>query len=868
MARTRTSFDDGWSIHVGNDIAHSRRILAKAATANGWSDLTTEEHAEAGGEKTIVEKFGETFQVVKLRPSSSDSQWRAVDLPHDWRLGQKPARDHSLPPDYPRSWQGFFPVGVAYYRKTFQYDPPPAGRRVSITFDGIAGFSDIWFNGFWVGQQCTHYSPVSIDLTEFLRPRLEGPNVILVRSDSREAEGWWYEGGGIYRHVWLETHGEVHVVRDGVHIRTTMANEEKASVSIQVEMLNEGSNSLKLHLEASVREGDSTHVVSTVSSGSTVLASCQAQTLSLEADINNPKLWELGNGRMYSMTINVVCDDGTVRDSVSCPFGIRDVEFVDDGIMVNGKWTKIYGANIHQDWAVYGVALPDRVIEAKLELCAEIGVNAIRCAHHPPTPELVDHADRMGMLLVPENRLLSASSFSIDQLRGMVRRFRNRPSVLLWSLENEEMDVQGSPMGRAILARLIKEVNALDPDRHTIIGGVVNFDDDYHRLPTVVGMHYRVFFGVLDEYLLHIPDKPHVLDEEGLYASTRGVYDYNKERAYAGSFSTLRDVMMDTEKPAANAALMPPNFKITGNVAANLTLAYNHPKVSGTFVWTALDYIGEPTPQRWPATTSSYGGRDLCGIPKDYYWLLRSLFRPAEPIVHVFPHWTWPGKEGERIQCRAYTNCNSVEFVVNGTVVASQESSGSLVVLKDGIEYQPGEFVARGYRGSEPVAEHRQWTAQQPSQLKMIPDRSLLSVKDRDVSFIRVAVTDNNGILIPDAAIQIQFSVSGVGRLVGAHNADPSTDSYTSTTSARAFNGFVGVYIATENKPGEIRVSATADGLHAASVKLTVSENENSHRVHHALDEAKIKLFGLHLSGEDLRRMRSPMVECIDRHEI
>ncbi|KFY84764.1 hypothetical protein V500_09027 [Pseudogymnoascus sp. VKM F-4518 (FW-2643)] len=847
MLRSRTSFDTDWAIHVGNDILQPRRVLAKGGTANGWSDLTKDELEAVGGNKTNVELFGHAFQVVKLRPSKEDAAWQPVQLPHDWRISKKPAPDHPEAPDYPRSWQGFFPTGTAYYRKLFS-SKGLQGKQTSITFDGIAGFTDIWFNGFWVGQQCTSYSPVSIDVSELLRPELEGPNVLLVRSDCSEAEGWWYEGGGIYRHVWLETHGVVHVARDGVHIRTPTITSDLAQVLVAVEVENQGSDSSSIILEVIINEPGGREVARTQSPHSVMVSSYNLVTVTTETSVANPQLWQIGDGRLYHLTTRIVNESGNVLDSVTSTFGFREIKWVEDGILVNGQWSKVHGVNLHQDWSVYGVALPDRVVEAKLELCVEMGVNTIRSAHHPPTPEFVAHADRLGILVVPENRLLSSSSFTIDHLRGLVRRFRNQPSVLLWSLENEEMDYQGTGMGRAIIGRLVKEVAALDPDRGTIVGGVIDLEDDYHKVPSVMGMHYRCFFGVLDTAVTYAPGKPILLDEEGLYASTRGVYEYDKENARPGSFSTLLDVMMDNPNPASNAALMPLDAKITGNVAQNLTTAFTHPKVSGSCIWAGLDYIGEPTPQRWPATTSGYGAKDLCGLPKDYYWLIRSIFRP-EPLVHAFRHWTWPNKEGQQIPMRVYTNCDSVEFVLNGTVVARQQVTGNYVDMENGITYQLGELIARGYRDSQIVAEHRQVTTGKPSGLQLEADRRQLNTSGADVGFVRVAVVDNEGNLITDASHEIKFEVEGAGHLVGSHNADPSTDVYDAKFTATAFNGFVGVFVAAGTTSGHITLTASAQGLQVASIMIDVCESEVSHGIYKAADEADNKLFGVHTSN-------------------
>lgn len=852
MARTRISLDSGWTVHVGDDLARPRKVQAKTGTANGWSDLNKEECAAGGIGQTVVESMGPNFQAVKLRPSQCDAEWQQVTVPHDWRIGLKPSKHNAESLDYPKVWQGFFPTGVAYYRKVFKSPTLDLRQHATVTFDGIAGYSDIWFNGIHMGQQSTCYSPLTIDITELLRADEEGLNVLLVRTDSTEAEGWWYEGGGIYRHVWMDTYHDIHVSQDGLSVRTPDVSKEKAKVVFEVEVRNESSQATQISTEAGIEDPETgKEIALTCFDEPTTVRSCGMSIISGNMSVYNPKLWQIGKGgALYKLTVRIIeagAQSKVILDSASTNFGVRTIEWVDDGILVNDQWTKIHGANIHQDWAVYGVALPDRVVEQKLELCAEMGVNAIRTAHHAPTPELVNHADRMGLLLNLEHRSFNTSLAAVEQIRSLVRRFRNHPSVFMWSIENEEMDFQGTSTGRNILSRLIKEVKAHDRDRPTIFGGCVALDNaSYCGLTDVVGMHYRAFFGVLDEAISYVPNRPHVLDEEGLYPSTRGVYQYDKAGARAGSLSTLRDVMMDTEAPSANAALLPANYKITGNIADMLTTAYKHPKVSGVFVWAGLDYVGEPTPLRWPATTSSYGARDICGLPKDYYWLLRGLLRP-EPLVHVFPHWTWPGKDGERLPFRAYTNCESVEFVVNGQVVAAPVvASGSLAIAEGGIEYRPGELVARGYKNGKLVATHTQVSAGPAAQIILSADRDTVAASGQDVAFIRVAIADKDGNLVPDAANEVHFEVEGAGHVVGSHNADPSTDDYAAVSSATAFNGFVGVYVCGASHAGDVILRATASGLAAANLTLVVSENELEHQVHVAADEAANKLFGVH----------------------
>ncbi|KAL2788238.1 glycoside hydrolase superfamily [Aspergillus keveii] len=852
--RTKTSFDDGWKFHLGADIQTPRRLVGKAGTANGWSDLTEQELEHYTGEKTAIEKMGAAFQAIQVRPRDADPSWTDVNLPHDWRIEQTPDPNHEFPADYPKGWHAWWPTGVAYYRKLFTTSAPHPGQHVQLTFDGIAGESSVWLNGFWIGQQTTSYTPLTLDITELLRSDV--PNVLLVRSDSSEAEGWWLEGGGIYRHVWMETFGDVHIPQNGVLIATPDISQNHAVVRVEVEVGNIGLDAAAVAAELTFTDptGDTLSIAQDTTISAFSVPGMSQRTVRKEVSIANPELWNIGKGALYTVTIRLVGQETKeLLDTTSIHFGIRTIEWAEDGIIINKVKTKIQGVNLHQDFGYYGSALPDRIIEAKLDMCAEMGVNAIRVAHHSPTPELVRHADRIGMLILPEQRNMSTSAASIEQLRTMIRLFRSSPSVFMWSLENEELSMQGTPVGSAILARLIKECRALDPTRPVTVGGVMNLADTktgYYQQLDVIGMHYRCLFGTLDESIALHPGQRHVLDEEGLYACTRGVYQYDKAGAYSGSFSYIHEALMDRDEPQANGAIgdIDPT-KFSPIIAPNVTLAFSHPKVTGAFLWTGIDYYGEPAPARWPSVVGAYGQRDLAGLPKDYYWLVRSVFKPSEPVVHAFPHWTWSGKEGEHIPFAVFTNCEEVEVEINGTILGDRWPVVShKAQTREGVVYQPGRICVRGFRSGAVVAEHIQETAGSPTALRLLPDRTVLSASGRDVAIIRVLVVDSEGRFVPDATNEVSFSVKGSGRAAGLCNGDTAFSKYLrATENIGLFHGQAVAFIEAGREEGEVEILASGKGLQGGSTTIRVtSEAPEKGRPIPALDERQVSVYGTH----------------------
>ncbi|KAL3470380.1 glycoside hydrolase superfamily [Aspergillus californicus] len=849
--RSKALFDDGWTFHLGDDIQRPRRLVGKAGTANGWSDLTEEELEQHGGSRTGMETMGVNFQAVQLRPSNSDALWAEISLPHDWRIEQVPDRKNEYPRDYPKLWHAFWPTGVAYYRKVFPARSPLPGQHAQITFDGIAGLSDVWLNGFWIGQQTTSYTPLSLDVSELLRSDI--PNVLLVRSDSTEAEGWWLEGGGIYRHIWMETFGSVHIEQHGIYVTTPDVSAEHATISVEIEVANLSVNTVDISIELVLSDPQGNNVSISPETDSPIrIENMSNSAVRREVFIHQPQLWKLGQGSLYTVTGRVISQEtNQLLDIASTKFGIRKFDWEEGDILVNGLKSKIYGVNLHQDFGHYGSALPDRVIEAKLDMCAEMGANAIRVAHHSPTPELVRHADRLGLLILPEQRNMSTSASNIQQLKDMVRAFRGSPSIFMWSLENEEISLQGTAMGSAILARLIKECRKLDPTRPVTVGGVVALGDTstgYYQQVDVVGMHYRCLFGNLDESLAVRPNQLHVLDEEGMFASTRGVYHYDKHGPYSGSLSHIMEALMDRDEPQANGAVgdIDPE-KFSPFIAPNLTLAFSHPKVTGGFIWTGLDYYGEPAPGRWPSVVGAFGQRDLAGLPKDYYWLVRSIFKASEPVIHGFPHWTWPGKEGENLAFAVYTNCDEVEIEVNGAIVGRWPVVNHKAERPEGLVYQAGRISVRGFREGVAVADHTQETAGAAAALKLLPDRSLLNSSGTDVAIVRISAVDENGHFVPDATHAVRIFVTGSGRVNGLCNGDTALSEYIrAVDEISLFHGQAVAFVEAGPDEGEIEIVAISPGIAEARVTIPVSKRSEDGDLVPPMDETRICAYGTH----------------------
>ena len=778
--RIRQCMNQGWLFHKGD-------IPVQYAVKSGMTGSLTDCWGTKEGEWPDT-AFRDNLVDGALDPR----QWTEVNLPHDWCVEGDVDRSADLN-------HGFRPVGIGCYRKVFDVPATDLGRRVCVEFEGVMRHSTMWVNGHLMGIHRSGYTSFYYDVTDVLRYGDEGKNVIFVRVDATEFEGWWYEGCGIYRNVWLLKTNPLHVGYWGTYVTTPRITERSADVVMRTRLVNDGLQPKSLELVSTILDAQGA-AVGTACSPATVAAGGEMefeQTIALQ----QPRLWSPDEPYLYRV-FTEVRSDGQAVDACETPLGIRSIEFTSDrGFLFNGKPLAIKGTCNHQDFAGLGVALPDGVIEYKIHLLKEMGSNAYRSAHHPPTPALLDICDRLGMLVMDENRKLDSSPKGLADLKSMLLRDRNHPSVILWSMENEEL-LEGTAMGTRILTTLARATHRIDPTRPVVAAMNQGWNKaGYSDVLDVVGYNYgqRESQDVRDHGAF--PQRRIIGSESASCTTTRGVYDEDKEKGYVPAYGTVYPSWACTVE------------KAWSDVAQN-------PFLTGVFIWTGFDYRGEPTPSKWPCINSHFGVMDTCGFPKDLYYYLRAAWRD-EPLVHILPHWSWPGREGQEIEVWAFSNCEAVELILNGRSLGRQQMipNGHLAWK---VPYAPGELVAKGYRAGQVAAVDGAVTTGSAARIRLDPHRTTLLADGSDVSIVRVSILDGTGRVIPTADNEVCFSVEGPGKIIGVGNGDPASHESDKDMRRRAFNGYCLAIVQAGRDPGRVTVRATSPGLLLAAAEIDV----------------------------------------------
>jgi beta-galactosidase len=718
--RERLLLDFGWKFHLGDDWGLSER-LDKAGVNPGPA--------------------GRTF---------ADGNWRTVNLPHDW-LPELPF-DSNANPDH-----GFKPFGprypsnsVAWYRRTFQLPEEDRGRRLRLEFDGVYRDCRVFLNGYFLGHHESGYSGFSYDITDLAN--CGGPNTVSVRADASQFEGWFYEGAGIYRHVWLSKTGPVHVAPEGVFVYSQFAGnvpEGPATICVQTRVENSQHNRAPATVACEILDPAGTSV--THFEHSATMEAWTNQEVFQKAEVSAPTLWSPETPKLYKL-ITTLLVQGQEADRTETEFGIRTIAFdPDKGFLLNGKPYEIKGTCNHQDHAGVGSALPDGLQYFRVSRLKDMGDNGIRTSHNAPTPELLEACDRLGMLVMDENRLLGSDAQNLDSVAALIRRDRNHPSVVIWSLFNEE-NQQTTPTAARITETMQRLVHEMDPTRLcTAAGNVGNIFEGVNSVLDVRGWNY--YPDAVDAYHKGHPAQPEIGTEQGSTVCTRGIYANDKGRGYVSAYD-------DNAPPWANTAEY--WWKI---YAAR-------PWLSGGFVWTGFDYRGEPTPYSWPCINSHFGIMDTCGFAKDNFYYYQSWWSDRT-VLHVLPHWNWPGKEGQDIDVRCLSNCQEVELFLNGQSLG-RKSMPANSHLKWTVKYAPGELSAKGYKDGQVIAEQKVETTGPAAGVKLTPDRASIDANGEDLSIITVAVTDAEGRVVPVAGNHIQFELGGPGKIIGVGNGDPS----------------------------------------------------------------------------------------------
>lgn len=782
--RERLNFDTDWKFHKG-DIAMKRAV--KAGKQGGITDANIK---VVTGEEVVI-AYSDKNKVINYKPDD----WETIKLPHDWLVEEPFVYDNTLGSS--PAANGYRLPGIGFYRKEFEIPAEDRGKKISIEFDGIFRNSTVWVNGHLLGSHSSGYIPSYYDLTDVLRYGTEGKNVILVKVDATDYEGWWYEGCGIYRHTWLIKTNRMHVARFGTFVTTSDVSEKEAVVRMETCIRNDYDSSKNVILLS--RIVDKYGKVLTVDSTAVRIAGLNQETVQQEKRIQYPKLWTPETPELYVLQTEIK-DNGEIVDRLETTFGIRTFAITEKGFFLNGKHYPIKGTANHQDFAGVGVAVPDKINEYRVRLLKEMGCNAYRSAHNPPTPELLNICDSLGMLVLDENRLLSSSEEGLNDLATLIYRDRNHPSVFMWCAENEE-SLEGTVTGTRILQTMVNTIRKIDPTRPITAGMNHGWNEGgYSSVVDVVGYNYgQRGMQYVKDYEKY-PKRKMIVTESTSYVSTRGEYEDNKEKGYVSNFGK-----------GISWGMQP---------GTDWEHIVKYPFLSGMFAWTGFDYRGEPTPYQWPCVTSHFGIMDLCGFPKDGYYAYKAAWR-KEPLVHVFPHWNWDGKKGEPIKVGAYTNCEELELFVNG------KSQGRKKVIpyhktEWNVKYVPGKLEVMGYIGEKVVAKDVVETTQKAAGVQLKSNVYSLKADGCDVAVVNVAIVDGKGRVVPTADNLVKFSLEGAGEIIGVGNGNPSSHESDKAGERKAFNGYCQVLIQASSLKGTVRLVAMSDELSKDELVITV----------------------------------------------
>lgn len=768
-SRERLSLDGGWLFHLGDDVA------PPIPKGHGMSYGG----AKAGGAGGAA---GTHFD---------DSSWRRLDLPHDWVVEGPFDKSENAS-------QGYRPRGIAWYRRYLQLPDSDRGRHIELQFDAIATHATVWVNGIVVDRSWSGYTGRAIDITPYVRYG-EDVNTIAVRVDANAQEGWWYEGGGIYRHAWLVKRNALHIATDGLHANPVQEG-GRWVVPVTVELASSDKAARGGEVEVTLLDPAGREVAR----GRTRARVEPLQTASagVKLKVARPQLWSLQQPHVYRVRA-VLRDGGAEIDRAELQTGLRTIRFdAERGFFLNGQPVKLQGVAIHQDHAGVGVAVPDSIWEFRLRQLKSMGVNAIRFAHNAPAAEVLDMTDRLGLLVMDENRNFNPSPEVLKQLTWLVRRDRNHPSVILWTLFNEE-PLQGTENGYEMARRMVAAVKALDTTRpvtaamHDGIFGEVNVT----QVLDVAGINYQTW--AYDRFHQENPKLPMTSTEDTAAYMTRGAFVSDRKAQVMAGYDEEPSDWGATHRKAWRA------------IAERSFMA-------GGFVWTGLDYRGEPTPFEWPSVNSFFGAMDLCAFPKTAYWIHQAHWIRDRTVLKIVPHWNWAGREGQPVKVMVATNAPRVRLMLNGQVVAEGDVD-PIDMVSFQVPYRPGRLEAVALRAGSELARDAVETTGAPVRLVLTPDRQALAGDGRDAVPVTVGVVDAQGRPVPNADTLVHFDVAGVGTLIGVGNGDPNAHDSEKAPQRRLFNGLAQVILQTQRGgQGGLTLRASAAGMEPATLTLDV----------------------------------------------
>ena len=740
----------------------------------------------------------------------NDSIWQEVQIPHDWvtTLSYAPGASHSH--GYKTVGWKYPETSVGWYRKTLTIPDDDLGKRLTLRFDGIFRNARVWFNGFYMGTEPSGYVTQTYDITPYIN--YGGDNLICVRADASLEEGWFYEGAGIYRDVWLEKSAEVSVAPFSTYVYADLKQPyDMALVHVKTEVTNSGLRTQQYTVEQRLLDAEGREVAHADGHANPLKAKETRMTQHM-MKLTNPHLWSTTDPYLYKVETTVKVD-GKVVDVYTTTTGFRDIAFdAEKGFLLNGKPLKLKGVNMHQDHAGVGAAIPDALQAWRIRQLKAFGCNAYRASHNPMTPALLDICDREGILVIDENRLMGINDEHLRLLERMICRDRNHPSIILWSDGNEEWGLENTIQGTRLAEAMREYTRLFDPTRPSTVANAGG--TELIKGLDVVGFNYIVQNDV-DNRKKANPSWKIVGTEETTGCGTRGVYfQESGDRRQEGRMISINR----TDKPG-----------VENVIERGWQFYAERPWAAGLFYWTGFDYRGEPNPLKYPAHDSEFGILDYCGFPKDEAYYLKSWWTD-EPVLHIFPHWNLQGHEGEEIELWAYSNCDEVELIVNGKK-AGRQTMPKNGHLKWKAVYQPGKVVAIGYKGGKRIMTQTIETTKPAYKTVLKADRRALKADGRDVAVITVEVQDQKGRLVPDACPVLSFRLEGAGRILGAGNGDPMylgedhpKEKDCRAFSIPAFNGLAQVLIQSSETPSPLVLSCESEGLKTGILSVTTGQ--------------------------------------------
>ena len=730
---------------------------------------------------------GEMEGAVPTTIVFDDSSWKQTHLPHDFLVEFD---------DPGEVRQNFISQKTGWYRKTFEVPVSDKGKNLWIDFDGICGKSTFWFNGYLLGTYLSDHIGIHFDITDLVSYGKK--NVLIIYVDARSDKRQWYEGGGIYRHVWFNKSDYLRVAPCGTFVGSTIADGEEApaeaEIEIRTKVLNGFQSALSFTIFSEIQDAQ----------GKTVLSFSDSSSIGINAvvevirkvKLSSPVLWSLENPYLYRLVTQVE-REGEIVDGLITPFGIRSIRFDENhGFFLNSKPIKIKGTCNREDFAGIGFALPDRIITYKLEKLIEMGSNAYRCAHHPPSIELLNECDRLGLLVIDEHRAMGKSEEILSEVENMVLRDRNHPSIILWSLCDEapkQVTEEACRLGDTIKKAILNH----DPTR--LLTCAMNFDRGAGLTHGIDVQGFNFNISEYDPFHASHPKVPLYGSSTASAVSTRGIYENDPEKGYLSAYDI--------------------NHPEWGNRAETAWKAVvERPFVFGGFVWTGFDYHGEPTSLKKTSINFNSGIMDVCGFPKSTYYYYQSWWTDQN-VLHLFPHWNWQRKEGQEINVWCYSNCENVELLLN------EKSQGVQKMPRNGhlewkVKYHPGALRAIGTQSGTVIIETTVETASAPVKVRLKPHQLEMIADGEDVIPVEVEILDWKNRLVPLADNEVVFSVKGPGKIAGVGNGDPSSHEPENSDRRKAFNGRCLVLVQAMEKPGEIKLTAKTLGLRHASIVL------------------------------------------------